>query len=109
MQKPQKLSFSMSDLPPESLALVKQHLALLQDYLARQQPASLTLGKGKAIPLPESLTALSIRALCSVADGKKIVLVEEDEEVAPEKAAEVLPVSRPFLVKQLDDGALPFR
>jgi excisionase family DNA binding protein len=108
MQKPQELSFSVSDLPPESLALVRKHLALLQEYLARKQPASLKLGKGKEIPLPESLTALVIRTLCRAADGKKIVLVEEDEEVSPEKAAEVLHVSRPFLVKQLDAGELPF-
>jgi excisionase family DNA binding protein len=108
MNQPQELSFSVSDLPPESLALVKKHLALLQEYLARKQPASLKLGKGKEIPLPESLTALVIRALLRAADGKKIVLVEEGEEVSPEKAAEVLHVSRPFLVKRLDAGELPF-
>jgi excisionase family DNA binding protein len=81
---------------------------LLQEYLARKQPASLKLGKGKEIPLPESLTALVIRALFRAADGKKIVRVEEGEEVSPEKAAEVLHVSRPFLVKRLDAGELPF-
>lgn len=108
MHKPQALSILVSDLPPESLALVRKHLALLQEYLARKQPASLKLGKGKEIPLPESLTALVIRALCKAADGKKIVLIEEDEEVSPENAAKVLHVSRPFLVKKLDAGELPF-
>jgi excisionase family DNA binding protein len=108
MTKPQELSFSVSDLPPESLALVRKHLALLQEYLARKQPASLKLGKGEEIPLPESLTALVMRALSSAADGKKIVLVEEDEEVSPAKAAEMLHVSRPFLVKKLDAGEIPF-
>jgi excisionase family DNA binding protein len=108
MQKSQEVSFSVSDLPPESLALVRKHLALLQDYLARKRPASLKLGKDKEIPLPDSLTTLVIRALCGAADGKKIVLVEEDEEVSPEKAAEVLHVSRPFLVKKLDAGEIPF-
>jgi excisionase family DNA binding protein len=108
MNKPQALSFSVSELPPESLALVRKHLALLQEYLASKQPASLKLGKGKEIPLPEPLTALVMRALCSAADGKKMVLVEEDEEVSPEKAAQVLHVSRPFLIKKLEAGELPF-
>lgn len=36
------------------------------------------------------------------------MIVEEDNEVSPEKAAEFLHVSRPFLVKQLDAGEIPF-
>ena len=35
MRKPQELSFSVSDLPPESLALVSKHLALLPSPVGR--------------------------------------------------------------------------
>jgi excisionase family DNA binding protein len=108
MRKSQEISFSVSDLPPESLALVRKHLEVLKECLTAKQPISLKLGKNKEIPLPASLTALVVQALSSAADGKRIVLVEADEEVSPEKAAEFLHISRPFLIKRLEAGELPF-
>ena len=108
MRKSPEVSFSVSDLPLESLALVRKHLEVLHESLATQQPTSLKLGKHKEIPLPTSLLALIVQALSSAADGKRIVLVEVDDEVSPEKAAEFLHVSRPFLIKKLEAGELPF-
>jgi excisionase family DNA binding protein len=108
MSSHQELSFSVSELSPESLAFVRKNIDLLKKYLAKRQPASLKLGKNTEIQLPESVIALIFQALSRAADGKKIVLVEEEEEVSPEKAAEFLRVSRPFLVKKLDAGEIPF-
>jgi excisionase family DNA binding protein len=108
MSKAQELSFSLSELPPESLASVRKSLGLLKGYSAKRQSASLKLGKGAEIQLPKGLAALVVQALSKAAEGKKIVIVEEDDEVSPERAAEFLRVSRPFLVKKLDAGEIPF-
>jgi excisionase family DNA binding protein len=108
MSKTQELSFSVSDLSPESVATIRKNLDALKEYLSKGQVASIRIGKGKEIPLPESLINLFSQALTKAAAGKKVVLVEEDDEVSPEKAAEFLHVSRPFLVKQLDAGEIPF-
>jgi excisionase family DNA binding protein len=108
MSSHQELSFSVSELSPESLAFVRKNIDLLKKYLAKRQPASLKLGRNTEIQLPESVIALIFQALSRAADGKKIVLVEEEEEVSPGKAAEFLHVSRPFLVKKLDAGEIPF-
>lgn len=103
-----ELSFSVSDLSPESVATIRKNLDVLKEYLSKGQVASIRVGKGKEIPLPESLIDLFSQALTKAAAGKKVVIVEEDDEVSPEKAAEFLHVSRPFLVKQLDAGEIPF-
>ena len=103
-----ELSFSVSDLSPESVATIRKNLDALKEYLSKGQVASIRVGKGKEIPLPESLIDLFSQALTKAAAGKKVVIVEEDDEVSPEKAAEFLHVSRPFLVKQLDAGEIPF-
>ena len=71
MWKPQEVSFSVSDLPPESLALLRKHLEVLKEGLTTQQPISLKL-KNKEIPLPASLAALVVQALSSAADGKSL-------------------------------------
>ncbi len=108
MSNGQELSFSVSELSPESIATIRKNLDALKEYLAKGHTASIRLGKGKEILLPESLINLVFQALARAADGRKIVIVEEDDEVSPEKAAEFLHVSRPFLVKQLDAGEIPF-
>lgn len=104
----QELSFSVSDLSPESVALIRKNLDALKEYLAKGQFPSLKVGRGKEIPIPESLINLFSQALTKAAAGKKIVIVEEDDEVSPEKAAKFLHISRPFLVKRLDAGEIPF-
>jgi excisionase family DNA binding protein len=40
--------------------------------------------------------------------GKGFLPLEEDAEVSPEKAAEMLRISRPTLLKKLDSGEIPF-
>lgn len=108
MSNTRELSFSVSDLSPESVATIRRNLEALKEYLSKGQVASIRVGKGKEIPLPESLINLLSQALTKAVAGKKVVIVEEDDEVSPEKAAEFLHVSRPFLVKQLDAGEIPF-
>jgi excisionase family DNA binding protein len=108
MSDAQELIFSVSDLSPESVALIRKNLDALKEYLAQGQSPSLKVGRGKEIPLPESLINLFSQALTKAAAGKKIIIVEEDDEVSPEKAAEFLHISRPFLVKRLDAGEIPF-
>ena len=108
MSNAQELVFSVSELSPETLATIRKNLDALKEYLAKGQSATIRVGKGKEIPLPDSLINLFSQALTKAAAGKKIVIVEEDDEVSPEKAAEFLHISRPFLVKQLDAGEIPF-
>lgn len=108
MSNTRELSFSLRDLPPESVATIRKNLDALKDYLSKGQIVSIRVGKGKDIPLPESLINLLSQALTKAAVGKKVVIVEEDDEVSPEKAAEFLHVSRPFLVRLLGAGEIPF-
>ncbi|MGH9853495.1 MAG: helix-turn-helix domain-containing protein [Blastocatellia bacterium] len=101
---------SVSILSPEMLKLARENSETLKQYLKDHGTASLKLGRaeGKEITLPDSILRLVYEALASVASGKRLRLIEEDEEVSPEKAAEFLQVSRPHLVKLLDGGEIPF-
>jgi len=106
----QEQTLSISILSPETLRLAKENSEILKQYLKDQGTASLKLGgaEGQEITLPDSILRLVYEALSSAATGKRLRLVEEDEEVSPEKAAEFLQVSRPHLVKLLDGGEIPF-
>jgi excisionase family DNA binding protein len=108
MGKAQEYSFLTSDLPPKALALIRKHRKALEHYLTKRQPASLKLGPGHEIPLPESLARLVVQALAGAGEGRRIVLLEDTAEMTPEEAAAFLHISRPYLVKKLGAGEIPF-
>jgi excisionase family DNA binding protein len=70
-------------------------------------------GKGKkseAIDLPAAAVRLLVRILTEMASGNAVALVRHHGEVSTQRAADLLNVSRPFLVKQLlDTGKIRHR
>ena len=108
MNSTAEISFSLSDLSPELLAQFQQRLPQLQGAAARRPAVALKIGQEPELALPEAVVKFLLQALQQAAAGKKVVLVDADAEISPEKAAALLHVSRPFLVKQLDSGAIPF-
>ncbi|GHF53897.1 excisionase family DNA binding protein [Deinococcus metalli] len=65
--------------------------------------------QAQAGQVPPRLAALLGDLLGQVAAGKAIHVVTLDAEIGTQQAADLLHVSRPYLVKLIDDGALPHR
>lgn len=105
----QEQTLSVSILSPEMLRLAQENSEILKRYLQDHGSASLKLSgvEDKEIALPDSILRLVYEAMVCAAMGKRLRLVEEDEEVTPEKAAEFLQVSHPYLMQLLDGGKLP--
>jgi excisionase family DNA binding protein len=79
-----------------------------------QQKASLVLqvreaGQDKPLELPSGAVALLMEILEAIAAGRGVTLIPENAELTSVQAAEVLNVSRPFLIKLLEDNVLPHR
>ncbi len=62
----------------------------------------------RSVPLPESVVALLLNALQVMSEGKAVSLVPVPNEVTTTRAAEILNVSRPYLSRLLDEGAIPY-
>ena len=61
------------------------------------------------IIIPRKALELLQFILSSMAQGKAVSLIPSDTEVTTQQAADMLNVSRPHLVKLLEQGALPFK
>jgi len=66
-------------------------------------------GEEIGMPLPRHFMTLVFEILTEVAQGHSVSVGSEGEELTTSEAAELLNVSRPHLVKLLEEGKFPFR
>ena len=61
------------------------------------------------IELPAVAVRLLVELLSTLAEGNAVTLIPIHAELTTQQAADLLGVSRPFLIKQLEDEVIPFR
>lgn len=75
-----------------------------------RQDLSVRIGDtDEQVVLPASAVRLLIDLLSTMAEGNAVTLIPIHAELTTQQAADLLGVSRPFLVKQLEDGVVPYR
>lgn len=75
---------------------------------ASKEAISVRLEDGTDLLLPKSVTALLIRIMTEMAKGNAVTLTPIHAELTTQEAANLLNISRPFLIKLLDSGKLKF-
>lgn len=65
-------------------------------------------GNGEEILLPESVYQALRQVVSALADGQAVSLVPQDREMTTQEAADLLNVSRPYLIKLLEQGDIPY-
>jgi excisionase family DNA binding protein len=85
---------------------------VLSPFVQRKGPLMLKVreaGLDKTLELPAGAVALLMEILEAMAAGRGVTLIPENAELTSVQAADVLNVSRPFLIKLLEDNVLPHR
>jgi excisionase family DNA binding protein len=66
-------------------------------------------GTERTVEIPAPALRLVISVLAEMARGNAVSLIPMNAEVTTQEAADILNVSRPYLVGLLENGAIPFR
>jgi excisionase family DNA binding protein len=85
---------------------------LLSHYAREDQPLMLRVidaDHDEPIELPAGVVSLLMDILGAMASGQGVTLIPEGAELTTVQAADILNVSRPFLIKLLESGKIPYR
>lgn len=66
-------------------------------------------GEEEAVEVPASALRLLVSILNEMAEGRSVAIAPFEAEITTQEAADLLNVSRPFLVGLLEAGEIPFR
>jgi len=83
----------------------KQQIHALERALRRGVPALVT-PLGERIEIPSAIFAVLTTAVGLMSRGQAITLVPDNQAITTQRAADILGMSRPFLIKQLDAGLI---
>jgi len=108
------LTFSTPTLPARhEVHAAAQGQRALAAYLVHEQPTQHIQifddrNQAHQIELPTTALRLLADVLTEMADGNAVQVVPVHAELTTQEAADLLNVSRPHLVKLLEDGEIPF-
>jgi excisionase family DNA binding protein len=83
-------------------------LASVRDALTRSAAARLLGPSGETVHLPRSVHDFLVHVVRELAQGNAVTVVPVHAELTTQQAADLLNVSRPYLIGLLDQGALPY-
>jgi excisionase family DNA binding protein len=87
----------------------------LAPYLAKKRKMRVQVvpeggrAEEESLPLPASVLDLLFAILTEMAEGNAVTLVPIHAELTTQRAADLLNVSRPFVVELLEKGEIPYR
>lgn len=101
-------------LPPSArdAAIARATRQSLSRFEAADQPLTLRVTDGQQeapIELPAGAVAMLLDILDAMAAGRGVTLIPENAELTTVQAAEVLNVSRPFLIRLLEENVIKHR
>ncbi len=88
--------------------IAKRSSKTLSQYVSRNLSIRVNATNDE-IELPEGAVRLLVDILTNMAEGNAVTLIPVHVELTTKQAADILGVSRPFLIRLLEEGKIPFR
>ena len=100
-------------IPNESDSEITKLMSKRLSHLSKTKTISLNIiaedKSQESIEIPQQVFQMLVEICSQVSDGKSVSLISNQSELTTQEAADFLNVSRPFLIKLLEQNAIPFR
>lgn len=95
----------------DTISIQPEDAAKLRDVsqLLRRGSPTLVSSKGERATLPASLYGLLKDIVRNLENGRSLVLIPEERQLTTQRAAELLGMSRPYLIRLLDAGEMEYQ
>ncbi|MFG0334822.1 MAG: helix-turn-helix domain-containing protein [Maioricimonas sp. JB049] len=91
----------------EDVRLAKASSRTLAPF--QNQPLQVRIAEtDEQIELPAAAVRLLVDLLSTMAEGHAVTLIPVHAELTTQQAADLINVSRPFLIRQLEEGRIPY-
>lgn len=107
---------AIHDLPTAEVAAeartALQQLSALAGATRSARPVALRVREGRreaVVTIPRQALELFLEILGQMANGNAVTIHPVQAELTTQQAADLLNVSRPFVVRLLEEGAIPYR
>ena len=98
---------------PEEITMAEESIGKISAYMhSTKEPAIQLITRGKPsapISVPDAVIKTLVKFLTQIAKGNAVTIIPVHMEITTQQAADLLNVSRPFLVSLLEEGKIPFR
>lgn len=104
----------VTEITQEESKLAKKSFLALQETFENQSIGTKGIisinigGKEESVTIPHKAFQILEQVLKNMAEGTSFRLLPEEEMIGTQEAAELLKISRPYLVKLLEEGKIPF-
>lgn len=95
-------------LQPPSSDNERQELSNLVDNLSCLEKIAI-IADGQEIKIPSIVSIALMEVIRTLNKGNSITLIPMDKELTTQQAADILNVSRPYFIKLLENGEIPFK
>ncbi len=100
-------------MSPQEVEMARAAQRCIMEALDHSRAATITLtttdGGHPTVELPPAALKLIGQLLGAMSDGRPITLMPSKQEFSTVEAANFLNVSRPFVIKEIEEGRLPHR
>jgi excisionase family DNA binding protein len=88
--------------------LEAQSIELERILSVKGSQAKLVGANGEKITIPEPIYQVLLQVVHAMASGKAISIIPQQQELTTQQAAEYLNISRPYLIKLLEQGDIDY-
>ncbi|MBX2843999.1 MAG: excisionase family DNA-binding protein [Flammeovirgaceae bacterium] len=107
------MEVTLQDISKKEQELAKKSFPLIQSTQSKkgklQQIAIKLKDNEQEITIPTKAMDLLLVILQNMAEGNPVTILPSQAELTTQQAADLINISRPYLVKLLENGAIPFK